>query len=120
MATKRTKPSVNAINAAVDAAAARMLVVSTGHIPGALANEATAPAGDAPIARIATATGDYGWLVNTGHSADYVLNQLGASGTETTRQAVLELLHFAKRRGFHYILFDADGEELPQFTLYDW
>lgn len=117
MATKRTKPSVNAINAAVDAAAARMLVVSTGHIPGALVD---APSTDAPIARIATATGDFGWLISTGYSDDYVLDRLDAAGTESTRQAVLELLHFAKRRGFHYVLFDVDGEELPQFTLYNW
>lgn len=118
MDTKRTKPSVNAINAAVDTASARMLVLSTAHIPGALA--ATAPATDAPVARIAALTGGYGWLVSTGHSDHYVLNQLGDSGTEGARQAVLELLHFAKRRGFHYVLFDADGEELPQFTLYNW
>lgn len=98
---KRTKPSVNAINAAVDAASARVLVLSTAHIPAALANEVTASAADAPIARIALATGEYGWLVYTGHGDDYVLGQ-------------------PQRRGFRYILFDADGEELPQFTLYDW
>lgn len=114
-ARTRSKPSVNLINAAVDAASCRMLVLSTAHIPEGLAT------GEAPaIARIATAVGDHGWLVAANRTEHYLLSTLSGAGAESTRQAVVELLHFARNRGFAYVLFDADGEELPQFPIYNW
>jgi len=111
----RSKPSVNLINAAVDAASCRMLVLSTAHIPEGLVT------GEAPaIARIAAAVGDHGWLVAATHTEHYLLSTLSGAGDARTRQAVVDLLRFAATRGFAYVLFDADGEELPQFHVYNW
>lgn len=111
----RSKPSVNAINAAVDAAACRMLVLSTWHIPKELA------AGEAPaISRVAAAVSDHGCLVDAKLSERYIHHMLSGAGGERARQAVVDLLAFAATRGFAYVLFDDDGEELPQFPVHNW
>ncbi len=89
---------------------AKVLVVSTAHLGSAIAT------GEKPLMNsIASMTGDYGWLVYTGP------DHLPVEDDEPAAMQVLrDLLHYARRRGCEYVMFDSDGPTLKQFPTYDW
>lgn len=88
---------------------ARVLVLSTGHLGAAIAT------GDDPsMNTVASLVGEHGWLVSTGTHLPVVTDEPAAA------QVLRDVLHFAKKRGCAYVLFDSDGPTLSQFPTYDW
>lgn len=90
----------------------KVLVVSTWHVPKSLACSAYEEEPPS-IAIAAAATGDYGWLVAT-------VGELRSLPQGPDRQAVENLLRYAKDKGCRFVLFDQDGEELKQFPIFSW
>lgn len=109
----------NVINAAVEACAVKVLVLSTGHLPESWATPREGHE-TPPMDLVASMKGEYGWLVHTGHEDDWFTRHTELVGAASPTEVLLELLRFAQRRGFTYVLFDADGDFLPQFPIYDW
>lgn len=84
---------------------ARVMVVTTTHVPAEIG------LGD-DMDGIAMMTGEYGWLVYSGHEFDE---------EDAERFApVKKLLDFAKARGFRYVMFDRDADALDGFETFDW
>lgn len=111
--------SIHAINAAVEACSMRLLVLSTAHLPESWATPGKGQV-TPPMDVVASMKGEYGWLVHTGHADDWFTRCTKLVGATPPVEVLLELLRFAKHRGFTYVLFDADGDFLPQFPTYNW
>lgn len=90
-----------------------IIVLSTGHVPESLANAGFGRLG--LMDRIASMQGEHGWLVNVNAPIASVDGQ-----PESIVQIVRDILHWAKRRGADFVLFDADGPLVDRFPVYDW
>lgn len=89
-----------------------LITVSTAHVPESLA---TATKGAPLMDKISAMRSDYGWLISVNNH----LAPLDGEPDSITQQ-ISEILHWAKRRGADYVLFDSDGPTLNRFAVYDW
>lgn len=88
---------------------AKVLVLSTAHL-----GEASATGDDPPVNALASLFGEHGWLVLTEVQLPVVHNE------PVAMQVLRDILHYARRRGCAYVLFDSDGPTLEKFPTYDW
>ncbi len=94
----------------------RVPVVSTGHIDARDAEQLDHDS-DANACGISALSGGCGWLLWIGD--DDTPDALAAEWSEYS-QPFRDLLAFVIRAGFQHLRLDADGELLPQFTIFDW
>lgn len=96
----------------------RVPVVSTGHITARDAEQLDHDS-DANACGISALNGGCGWLLFLGEDCAEALEILDAEWSGYS-QPFRDLLAFVIRAGFKHLRLDADGEPLPQFTIFDW
>lgn len=57
--------------------------------------------------------GDYGWFV-------YAHEENGESSSDCIPDDLFGVMTWGRNRGFHYILFDCDGDLVADLPNYDW
>lgn len=87
---------------------ARMLVLSTAHLEEKTCNGYLA---ECPWA--AFPKGDYGWFV-------YVPEDAATTETVDVPLGLRSVMHFARMRGYQWVMYDRDAPEIPDLPIYDW
>ena len=96
---------------------AKVLVLSTAHLGESIAT----PDDDepAPMDHLANMSGQDGWLVYTGYDSAYYKAKL-ARGAPSAVDVFVDLMHWARKHGARYVLFDSDGPTVSGFPTYNW
>lgn len=90
----------------------RFVVISTGHVTEKTARFLdTTPAPQWPFA--GGQYGDYGWFV-------YAHDENCGVGADAIPDDLFDVMTWARRSGFDYILLDCDGETVDGLATHEW
>lgn len=92
----------------------RVLVLSTAHLP-----ESVATGIEPRMDRVASMTGEYGWLVYVGNEA-FEPEYLELNDLLEAKEVLLKLCEFARKQKCDYLLFDRDGDTVGEFPTFEW
>ena len=90
----------------------RFVVISTAHVSEITANRLNnTPATEWPC--LGGSYGEYGWFL-------YAHDENAGFWPDTIPDELFDVMIWARGRGFDYILFDCDADQVEELPAFDW